>query len=97
MAGPALVQANHHLAERFLRNNRELYEADEGEEEPFFDDSGRRLGALVAALAGLPPSCPLDEVARTLEAAPVLNRYTCQRMLFCPAAGVVRVWGAAAV
>jgi predicted choloylglycine hydrolase len=96
MTGPVLAQANHHVAQCFIGNNEELRELEEGEDEPFFEDSSKRRSALGLALAEFPPSCTLDDLARTLDAAPVLNRYTCQRMVFCPAAGVVRVWGGAA-
>jgi hypothetical protein len=92
MTGPVLVQANHHLAERFLRHNEELRELEQGEDEPFFEDSGKRSSALSHNLAGIPSSSTLDDMARILNAAPVSNRYTCQRMVFCPSAGVVRVW-----
>jgi hypothetical protein len=95
MTGPTLVQANHHSAERFRRYNESLRELEEGEDEPFFDDSGKRSAALDRALADLPSSCTLDEVAGSLTAAPVLNQYTCQQMVFCPRAGVVKVWRAA--
>lgn len=92
MTGPAAVQANHHLAEPFLRYNEGLSEPEEGEDEPFFDDSTRRADALGRALAALTDSCTLEAVAGTLNAAPVLNKFTCQRMMFCPRADLLKVW-----
>jgi hypothetical protein len=91
--GPALVQTNHHIAERFISNNEELREVEEGEEESFFNDSGRRTGALNAALAELRAECALDDLERALGVAPVFNKYTCQQMIFCPRTGDVRMWG----
>jgi hypothetical protein len=92
MTGPVLVQANHHLAECFLRHNEELRELEQGEDEPFFEDSEKRVSALSHNLAGIRSSSTLDDMAQILNAAPVSNRYTCQRMIFCPSAGVVGVW-----
>jgi hypothetical protein len=92
MTGPVLVQANHHVAPRFRRNNDEMREAEEGENESFFADSSSRLEALDRVLGGMPPTCTLDEVMGGLSVAPVLNGYTCQRMAFCPRTGDVKVW-----
>lgn len=87
-----LVQANHHVAERFRRNNEELRQMEEGEEEPFIQDSGKRMEALGRALEELSSCCLPEEAGKRLTAAPIRNQYTCQRMVFCPAANVVRVW-----
>jgi hypothetical protein len=89
LAGPALAQANHHVAARFVRNNRVLREV---EEEGFQADSERRAEALGRALAEAGPPGTLDEVAGLLDAPPVCNRYTVQRMAFCPRTGDVRLW-----
>jgi predicted choloylglycine hydrolase len=91
MNGPVLVQANHHVAPRFLKLNEELPEAEEGEAESFHQDSARRVATFEQVLAGL-TSCTLDEAARSLTVAPVQNQYTCQQMVFCPRAGLVKVW-----
>jgi hypothetical protein len=92
MTGAVLVQANHHVAERFRRNNEELREMEEGEEEPFIQDSGKRAESLDRALMEAPASCSPEEIGERLNTAPVQNQYTCQRMILCPAADVVRVW-----
>jgi hypothetical protein len=91
MDGPALAQANHHVAARFVRNNKVLREV---EEEGFHEDSGRRAAALDRALAEAGPIHSLDEVAGLLNVPPVFNRYTVQQMAFCPRTGDVRVWRA---
>jgi hypothetical protein len=92
MSGPALVQANHHLAPRFLKNNTDLDELEEGETESFHRDSEKRAEALLSNLAGFPSPCTLEDMANPLNAAPVLNQYTCQQMVFCPRTGGVKVW-----
>jgi predicted choloylglycine hydrolase len=86
---PALAQANHHVAARFTRNNRVLREVEEA---GFQEDSERRAEALGRALAESGALGTLDEVAKLLAVAPVCNRYTVQRMAFCPRTGEVRVW-----
>jgi hypothetical protein len=92
MTGPVLVQANHHIAERFRRNNAELRGMEAGEAEPFLQDSGKRAESLGRALAESSASGQLDELECALNAAPVENPYTCQRMVFCPGADIVKVW-----
>jgi hypothetical protein len=89
MAGPALAQANHHIAAPFVRNNKVLAEV---EEEGFHEDSGRRAECLSRALTEVGPALTLDETATVLNLPPVLNGYTVQRMAFCPRTGDVRVW-----
>jgi predicted choloylglycine hydrolase len=89
MVGSALTQANHHVAGRFVGNNKVLREV---EEEGFHEDSGRRAEALGRALTEAGPLRTLDEVARLLDVPPVFNRDTVQRMAFCPRTGDVRVW-----
>jgi hypothetical protein len=91
MVGSALAQANHHVATRFVRNNKVLREV---EEEGFHENSGRRAEALGRALTDAGPLCTLDAVAGLLDVPPVFNRYTVQRMTFCPRTGDVRVWRA---
>jgi predicted choloylglycine hydrolase len=87
---PALTQANHHVAARFVRNNKVLREV---ESEGFHEDSGCRADALCRALAG--PAVTLESVADAVNVPPVLNQYTVQQMLFCPRTGAVKVWGKA--
>jgi hypothetical protein len=92
VTGPALVQANHHIARRFVRNNRVLRDLEEGEQESFYQDSSRRAEALDRVLAQASAGCAFEEVAGALNADPVLNVETCQQMVFCPRSGDVRVW-----
>ena len=89
MAGSALTQANHHVAARFVGNNKVLREV---EEQGFHEDSGRRAEALGRALAEAGAVGALDEVGGILNVRPVFNCYTVQRMAFCPRTGDVRVW-----
>jgi hypothetical protein len=91
MQSRVLTQANHYVADRFRHHNAVLREKEAEDEEPFYNDSGRRQVALERALAELGPSCTLEEVMAALGASPVLNKDTSQQMVFCPAAGAVRV------
>jgi hypothetical protein len=91
MVGPALAQANHHVAARFVRNNKVLGQV---EGEGFHEDSGRRAEALWRSLAAVGPAFSLDDAAAALNVPPVLNPYTVQQMAFCPRTGEVRVWRA---
>jgi predicted choloylglycine hydrolase len=92
LTGPPLVQANHHSANRFAKNNAKLPARDS--DEPEFSIWGsslraERLGHGLAALAG---SCPLENTVEALNLPAVLNRFTCQQMAFCPRTGDVKVW-----
>jgi predicted choloylglycine hydrolase len=89
MAGPALAQANHHMAARFVRNNKVLREV---EGEGFQEDSGHRAEALSRALTGFGPAFSLDDAAVALSAPPVLNSYTVQQMVLCPRTGEIKIW-----
>ncbi len=92
MTGAVLVQANHHIAERFVKNNEELRNVEEGEDEFSIEGSNRRADALTGALTELRSSCPLEDAAQVLDVPTVLNSLTCQQMVFCPRTGDVRVW-----
>jgi hypothetical protein len=92
MAAPALVQANHYVADQFMKCNEEIREVEEGEEEFSLEGSTRRAGALNTALTDASPGCGLDEAANTLNSPHVLNQFTCQQMVFCPRTGEVKVW-----
>ena len=71
-----VVQANHHVEVRFAANNADLDDVAEDEQE--FSRAGSAARA--------------DALARALDAGPVLNKFTCQQMVFCPRSGDVRVW-----
>jgi hypothetical protein len=92
MPGPVLVQANHHVAGRFAKNNEDILEAEAGDDVFSLAGSGQRAGTLSRALTDIPAPCPLDAVANALNAAIVLNQDTCQQMVFCPDRGEVKVW-----
>lgn len=89
LLGSTLAQANHHVDPRFLGNNNVLAEV---EEEGFHEDSGRRAECLGRALTEAGPSCTLEQLSEVLNRPPVFNRFTVQRMAFCPRTGDVRVW-----
>jgi hypothetical protein len=92
MPGPVLVQANHHVAGRFVKNNEDLLDG-EGDEDVFsLGGSGKRADSLNRALAEISVSCTLETVANALNKATVLNQDTCQQMVFCPTSGDVKVW-----
>jgi hypothetical protein len=90
--GPALVQANHHVAARFAANNADLDDVAEDEQEFSRAGSAARAEALAQALATAGEAGVLEEAARVLDAGLVLNKFTCQQMAFCPRTGGVRVW-----
>jgi acid ceramidase len=92
MTGQVLVQANHHLAERFAANNEELREVVAGEEEFSIEGSGARVDTLTRGLTELPLPCTLTGAAEVLDIPTVLNKLTCQQMVFCPRTGDVQVW-----
>ena len=92
MAGPVLVQANHHVAGRFVWNNEDILEGGADEDVFSLAGSSQRAETLNSALAEIPRSCPLEAVADALNRATVLNQDTCQQMAFCPANGEVKVW-----
>jgi hypothetical protein len=84
-----VAQANHHIADRFIKNNKTLAEV---EEESFEADSVCRMETLGRALRESSCACSLDEIANFLNQPPLLNQYTCQQMIFCPTTGAVCIW-----
>jgi len=88
----ALVQANHHVADPLAKNNAKLPPPDGDEEEFSLEGSTQRAQTLSAGLAGVGSACSLDGLVQPLNVATVLNRFTCQQMVFCPRSGDVRVW-----
>jgi hypothetical protein len=92
MHGPVLVQANHHVAERFVRNNEDLREVMPGEEEFSLEGSACRLETLTRALRELPQPCTQGRAAEALDIPTIRNKFTCQQILFCPRTGDVQVW-----
>lgn len=91
MSGAVLVQANHHVAERFAKNNTDILE---GEAEDVFSLAGSTLRAdtLCRALAEASVPYTPETLANALNREAVLNPDTCQKMVFCPARGEVQVW-----
>jgi hypothetical protein len=92
MTGPALAQANHHVAGRFARHNADLRDVPEGEEEFSIEGSGCRADTMTRALSELPSPCALRNSAAVLDIPTVLNKMTCQQMVFRPGSGEVTVW-----
>jgi hypothetical protein len=89
MADGVIVQANHHIAPKFVKNNKTLAEVEEAS---FEGDSVCRVETLDRVLRETARASSLDELAALVNHAPILNPYTCQQMLFCPTTGDVRVW-----
>ena len=89
---PVLVQANHHVAKRFIKNNEVLNEIVEGDEGSIFDDSFDRAATFEVELKSLGSARSLDGVAAALDEAPVCNEGSYQQMAFCPKTGELRAW-----
>lgn len=92
MPGTVLVQANHHVAGRFAKNNQDILGGSADEDVFSLAGSSKRADTLSGVLAELPVSCTAGTVAKALNMAPVLNQDTCQQMVFCPGSGEVKVW-----
>jgi hypothetical protein len=92
LTGAALVQANHHVAGCFVKNNEDLHDVAEDEEEFSIEGSSLRADILSKALAEIGLPCLLENAAHVLDIPSVLNKFTCQQMVFCPRSGGVQVW-----
>jgi hypothetical protein len=92
MRSSSLVQANHHVTERFAGNNADIVKVPKGEEEFSLEGSGIRVDRLCESLDHLSSPRTLDDVAGALDASNVLNKFTVQQMIFCPATGDAKVW-----
>jgi hypothetical protein len=92
MTGGVLVQANHHVAGRFAKNNEELREVLEGEEEFSLEGSSCRADTLGKSLTEIQSPSTMEDAARVLDIPIVLNKMTCQQMVFCARTGEVKVW-----
>jgi predicted choloylglycine hydrolase len=85
-ADGVLVQANHHEAQCFVRNNARIAEMESAE---FMVESGDRAIQLTQALAAFNSAVHPVSV---LDQKPVCNPDTVQKMVFYPAAGKVEIW-----
>ncbi|MDX1946123.1 MAG: C45 family peptidase [Pirellulaceae bacterium] len=92
LIGPAIVQANHHIAPDFAKNNSAILEVPPEEEVFSLDGSTKRVNTLLAGLAALPADCLLADAAAPLDIPTVLNSQTCQKMVFCPRTGEIKLW-----
>jgi hypothetical protein len=92
MSAPVLVQANHHVAGRFVKNNEDILEGESDEDVFSLAGSSKRVDTLNTALAEIPASCTLGAAANALNSGTVLNQDTCQQMVFCPTSGDAKVW-----
>lgn len=96
MAGPVLVQANHHVVECFGKNNEDILEGA-GDEDVFsLEGSKKRADILSRTLAEIPTPYTSDTIANALNSGTVLNQDTCQQMVFYPGSGEIKVWRRAA-
>jgi len=80
---PVLVQANHHLARKFVGNNAGM----EG-----ISDSRDRAGSLSKDLRAAKATSLRKIAAACLNEVPVFNEDTVQKMAFCPKTGDIRIW-----
>jgi hypothetical protein len=90
--GPALVQANHHFAAEFIPNNEAIRKVPPEEEVFSIAGSTKRVNILQSGLDALSTDCTLQDAAEPLDIPTVLNSQTCQKMVFCPRTGEVKVW-----
>jgi predicted choloylglycine hydrolase len=90
--GRPLVQANHHIAPTFARNNEAIREVPPEEEVFSIDGSTKRVNIMQEGLASLPAACSLESATAPLDVPTVLNSQTCQKMVFCPASGQFKLW-----
>jgi hypothetical protein len=91
MSGSALVQANHHVAERFTGNNKDILKTESDDDVFSLAGSVQRADTLLRILEEMPSAITLDMVADALNGPTVLNQDTCQQMVFCPGSGELRV------
>ncbi|HEX5105266.1 MAG TPA: C45 family peptidase [Pirellulaceae bacterium] len=89
--GP-LVQANHHIAQAFSANNEAIREVPPEEEVFSIDGSSKRVKIMQDGLAALPATCSLEAATAPLDVPTVFNSQTCQKMVFCPATGELKLW-----
>jgi hypothetical protein len=90
--GDVLVQANHHIATDFAKNNQAILKVPPDEEVFSLDGSMKRANILHEALAAIGPHCEKEDAVSALNIPTVLNSQTCQKMLFCPTTGDFKVW-----
>jgi predicted choloylglycine hydrolase len=90
--GQPLVQANHHIAPTFARNNEVIREVPPEEEVFSIDGSTKRVNIMQEGLAALPAACSLESASAPLDVPTVFNSQTCQKMVFCPATGEFKLW-----
>src|SRR5262249_17718399 len=82
MNSTVLVQANHHVDSRFATNNDDILVAEDDEDVFSLAGSRERADLLSTTLAELPDSCTVDMAVSALSRPTVLNRDTCQQMVF---------------
>ena len=73
-------------------NNEEIRDVPVGEKEFSLEGSSSRAELLQKALAAMPFPCALQSAAKCLECGSVLNKFTCQQMVFCPGAWKLLAW-----
>ena len=89
LGGEPLVQTNHYAHPDHERFNPTR---DPAQLSMLEATSRARSERLRANLAALPARATLDDLGACLDTAPVENPETCQKMVFCPATGEMRVW-----
>jgi len=90
--GEVLVQANHHIAPTFAKNNQAILEVPPAEEVFSLDGSNKRVAILEQALTAAGRQGRIEDAVSALDIPTVLNSQTCQKMLFCPRTGSLQLW-----
>ena len=85
-----LVQANHHVARQFLRNNDHIKIEDEFG--TVIESSTERADVLKRELEAVGDASSIEDVASVLDVEPVCNDESYQQMAFCPRSGEVKAW-----
>lgn len=93
MAQSTLVQANHHISNKFGERNTQIESLDpEVEKMSVLDYSKVRMDGLDRALKHVTYDGTIEEVAACLDEKFVCNEQSFQKMLFVPSEGIAQVW-----
>jgi predicted choloylglycine hydrolase len=89
--GQPLVQTNHHIDNRFEANNDDIREGASDDDVFSLDGSQKRHCLLSEQLAAFKGPILVDSLMEPLNKPTVLNGDTCQKMVFVPKRGDIRV------
>lgn len=89
--GGPLVQANHHLAEPFVKNNEDIREMPPEEEVFSIAGSQKRMDLLQNELSTIKQPVAVESLLNLLAKPTVTNRDTCHKILLVPTKGEIMV------